>query len=58
MRKIITILLLSILSLPMIAGIHSYADESVLANGHWVKIRVSETGVCRMSYSEIGRAHV
>ena len=40
----------------MIAGIHSYADESVLANGHWVKIRVSETGVCRMSYSELHNA--
>ena len=42
--------------LPLLAGIHSYADESVLANGHWVKIRVSESGVCRMSFSQLRSA--
>lgn len=40
----------------MMAGIHSYADQSVLAEGKWVKIRVSETGVCRMSFSELQNA--
>ena len=38
------------------AGIHSYAERSVLADGHWVKIRVSESGVCRMSFSELRSA--
>lgn len=55
MRKILSILLIA-LSLPMMAGIHSYADQSVLAEGKWVKIRVSETGVCRMSFSELQNA--
>lgn len=44
------------MSLPMMAGIHSYAERSVLADGHWVKIRVSESGVCRMSFSELRSA--
>ena len=55
MRKLIFILLI-LLSLPMMAGIHSYADQSVLASGKWVKIRVSETGVCRMSFDELSAA--
>ena len=55
MRKWISIILLA-LSLPMMAGIHSYADQSVLASGKWVKIRVSESGVCRMSFDEIRAA--
>lgn len=44
------------MSLPMMAGIHSYAERSVLADGKWVKIRVSESGVCRMSFSELRSA--
>ena len=52
MRRYIYILLLW-LSLPLIAGIHTYTDQSVLSTGKWVKIRVSETGVCRMSFSQL-----
>ena len=44
------------MSLSVTAGIHLYADRSLLADGHWVKIRVSETGICRMSFSEIESA--
>lgn len=55
MRKIITILL-ALCCLPMMAIEHSYTTESMLANGHWVKIRVSESGVCRMSFSELRSA--
>lgn len=44
------------LCLPMMAGIHSYVNRSVLADGHWVKIRVSESGICRMSFSELEAA--
>ena len=57
MRKLVTILLLT-LCLPMMAGIHSYAGSSVLSNGKWVKIRVSESGVCRMSFSDLRKAGI
>ena len=56
MRKILFIAFWILMSLPMMAGIHSYAERSVLADGHWVKIRVSESGVCRMSFSELRSA--
>ena len=55
MRKLILFIVL-VLCLPMMAGIHSYTSTSVLSNGTWVKIRVSESGVCRMSFSEIESA--
>jgi hypothetical protein len=58
MRKILFILLFAALCLPMAAGIHSYTDESVLNSGHWVKIRVSESGVCRMSFSQLRSAGI
>ena len=53
MKKILFIAFWVLVSLPMMAGIHSYAERSVLADGHWVKIRVSESGVCRISFSEL-----
>ncbi|MCR5050386.1 MAG: type IX secretion system sortase PorU [Paludibacteraceae bacterium] len=56
MKRHINILLLLLLSLPMLAGIHSYTEQSVLSSGHWVKIRVSESGVCRMSFSQLQQA--
>ncbi len=46
------------LSLPMMAGIHSYSGQSVLSSGHWVKIRVSESGVCKMSFDELRAAGI
>ena len=58
MRKILSIVLFMAMCLPLMAGIHSYTDESVLANGHWVKIRVSESGVCRMSFSQLRGAGI
>ena len=56
MKRLFYILLLSVMALPLFAGIHSYADHSVLSSGHWVKIRVSQTGVCRMTFSELDAA--
>ena len=56
MKKILSILLLTALCLPLWAGIHSYADHSVLASGKWVKISVTNSGVCRMSFDEIRAA--
>lgn len=40
------------------AGIHSYAGHSVLSDGRWVKVRVSESGVCRMSFNELRSAGI
>ena len=56
MRRHLYILLLMLLSLHAQAGIHSYAEQSVLRQGNWVKIRVSESGVCRMSFSQLEQA--
>ena len=58
MKKILTIVLLMVMSLPMLAGIHTYAESSILANGSWVKIRVSESGVCKMTFAELQRAGI
>ena len=57
MRKLIFILLMA-LSLPMMAGIHSYANRSVLAEGSWVKISVQQSGVCRMTFDELRNAGI
>ena len=57
MRKFITFIVLA-LCLPLMAGIHSYAPNSVLSEGKWVKIRVSESGVCRMSFDELRHAGI
>ena len=35
---------------------HTYAAHSVLQSGHWVKVRVSESGVCKMTYEELAGA--
>ena len=42
----------------MLAGIHTYVNTSVLNSGHWVKIRVNESGVCRLSFDELRRAGI
>lgn len=56
MKKITYILLLLLLQMPIMAGIHQYAEQSVLQSGNWVKIRVSESGVCKMSFSQLRKA--
>ena len=58
MRKILSIVLLLSLWLSAAAGIHTYADHSVLASGKWVKIRVSESGVCKMTFSDLQAAGI
>ncbi|MCI5681966.1 MAG: type IX secretion system sortase PorU [Bacteroidales bacterium] len=56
MKRLIPILCYLAVVLPLTAAIHSYADHSVLQNGTWVKIRVSESGVYRMTYEELQAA--
>lgn len=60
MRKKLNILLLALCLLPLAAfGIeHTYAPHSVLQSGKWVKIRVSESGVCRMTYDQLAAAGI
>ncbi len=35
------------------ATIHTYAENSVLSKGKWAKIKISETGVHKLTYDEI-----
>ena len=57
MKKLILIVMMA-WSLPMMAGIHSYTDRSVLAGGSWVKISVTQSGVCRMTFDELRDAGI
>lgn len=38
---------------PVSAGIHSYANSSVLAQGKFVKIRIKESGVYKLTYDDL-----
>ncbi len=46
-----------VLAICMLASVsvcaHEYTAQSVLANGNFVKIRVSESGIYRLTYEEI-----
>lgn len=58
-RNILIWSLVLALSIPAIRSSaieHTYAPNSVLQSGHWVKIRVSESGVCKMTYDELSAA--
>lgn len=35
------------------AIVHTYVPHSILKTGHWVKIQVAESGICRISYDEL-----
>lgn len=59
MTKKIKILigLLAILLAPHVQAIkHTYVEHSVLETGNWVKIRVSESGVCKITYDQLAEA--
>lgn len=43
----------SIEKLPSGTTMNSYKNQSVLANGHFVKIRVSSSGIYRLTYEEL-----
>lgn len=45
-----------LLSVYALAGIHSYTHTSVLNEGKWVKIRVGESGMCKMTFSQLRQA--
>jgi hypothetical protein len=39
-------------------GLHSYAPSSVLANGQWAKIRVSSTGIYKITFDDLKKMGV
>ena len=55
LRHSILTIIAGIAILAMAPTVHAaeYAEHSVLANGSWTKIRVSETGVCKLTYDQI-----
>jgi len=55
-NKIITSLLLILLGLSLhyvYAGIHSYKNTSVLAKGEFIKIRIKESGVYKLTFDDL-----
>src|SRR5690554_7703244 len=53
MHKLLSILLFGfVFSLPLKAG-ESYANNSVLEKGNWVKVAVDQTGVYRIPYATL-----
>ncbi|MBR6017954.1 MAG: type IX secretion system sortase PorU [Paludibacteraceae bacterium] len=59
MKRLLNILLALCLTISAVrAGVHSYTDNSVLKTGHWVKIQVSSSGVCRMRFDQLRDAGI
>lgn len=53
MRIIISFIFMVLGIMASHATMHTYSDQSVLASGKWAKVRVKETGLCRISYQEL-----
>ena len=56
MKRLLSIFCLSVIAVYALAITHTYTGSSVLSSGSWVKIRVSESGVYRMTYEELQAA--
>ena len=53
-RKLLYTILMSIFLLPSLWAVSSkYASVSVLDTGKWVKVRVAETGVYKLTFSDL-----
>lgn len=50
------IVIATLCTLALHAGIHKYANQSVLAQGNWVKIQVEQNGIYCLTYEEIANA--
>ena len=55
MKKLLTILTLLTLASASVSA-HTYTSRSVLADGKWVKIRITESGVYCLTYDELASA--
>ncbi len=56
MKRLLSIFSLLAIAFYTFAITHTYTESSVLSSGSWVKIRVSESGVYRMTYEELQAA--
>lgn len=56
MKKCIFIALCLTIVLDAMGATRTYADHSMLSSGKWVKIRVSESGVHKITYSQLADA--
>ncbi|MBP3586779.1 MAG: type IX secretion system sortase PorU [Paludibacteraceae bacterium] len=55
-NRIGCILIATLCTLALHAGVHNYANQSVLANGNWVKIQVEQNGIYCLTYEELANA--
>lgn len=53
MRVIFSVVLMMMSFVASFATIHTYEAQSVLASGTWTKIRITESGVCKITYQEL-----
>lgn len=53
MRNILLLILTLFASAQLTAGVREYANKSVLSEGKWVKVKVSQTGVHQLTYSDL-----
>ena len=56
MKKLLFIFGLLTTAFYALAITHTYTESSVLSSGSWVKIRINESGVYRMTYEELQAA--
>lgn len=54
-RRMIT-LFMGVVATSSMLFAHTYAPHSVLQSGSWVKVRVSQSGVCKISYDDLQKA--
>ncbi|MDD2798752.1 MAG: type IX secretion system sortase PorU [Bacteroidales bacterium] len=55
MRKTFLIISICFLTISAFAttGLYNYADNSVLANGKWVRIKITNSGVYKLTYTDL-----
>lgn len=49
----VTVLILFLLKVDLTAGIHTYKSSSVLTQGRFVKIKIKESGVYKLTYEDL-----
>ena len=53
MKRVLLILSAWCCLISAAASLHTYVESSVLAEGNFVKIRVAQTGLCRITYEQL-----
>jgi len=52
-KRILFIVLVLIETVNLLAASHTYCNQSVLANGTWVKVRIDATGIYKITYEQL-----